>query len=127
MSDNPKQFEGNYETAAFNTSDRFDEILSALSNTQRRRILSYVREEGPTSQNKIAYRLATWKHDSSPDEVADKAVERIESNLHHKHLPQLKDARLIEYDERSEKLLVRNLPELAELNLDHCAAADIPS
>jgi hypothetical protein len=53
--------------------------------------------------------------------------DEIESNLHHKHLPQLKDARLIEYDERSEKLLVRNLPELAELNLDHCAAADIPS
>jgi DNA-binding transcriptional ArsR family regulator len=127
MSDNSKQPDKSCEVTTFNPSDRYDEILSALSHTQRRHILSYVQEEGPTSQNEVARQLAAWKYDSLPDEVADKAVERMKIDLHHKHLPQLKDARLIEYDERSEKLLVRNLPELAKLNLNHCAAADIPS
>jgi hypothetical protein len=127
MSDNTKHTDKTHEGTTFNTSDRSDEILSTLSNTQRRRILLYVREEGPTSQNEVVHQLTAWKHDNPPDEVMDKAVERIESNLHHKHLPQLKDAQLIEYDERSEKLLVRNLPELAELTLNHCATADIPS
>jgi hypothetical protein len=127
MSDISKQPDKTHEDITFNSSGRSNEILSAISNTQRRRILLYVQEEGPTSQNEVAHQLAAWKYDSSPDEVADEAIERVKVDLYHKHLPQLKDARLIEYDERSEKLLVRNLPELAELNLNHCATADIPS
>jgi DNA-binding transcriptional ArsR family regulator len=127
VSDIPKRTDKNHEGITFNSSGRSNEILSAISNTQRRRILSYVQEEGPTSQNEVAHQLAAWKQDSPPDEVADEVVEKVKVDLYHKHLPKLKDAQLIEYDERSEKLLVRNLPELAEINLNHCAAADIPS
>ena len=127
MSDNSKDTNIKPEELTFNASDRFDEILSSLSNTQRRRIISHLQEEGPASQSEIAHQLVRWNYDSPPDEVSDKAVERIKINLHHEHLPQLEDAGLIEYDRRSKMLLVRDLPELAEVCLDHCESADLPS
>ncbi|MDG5821910.1 winged helix-turn-helix domain-containing protein [Natronococcus sp. A-GB7] len=127
MSDKSKDTNINPEELTFNTSDRFDEILSSLSNTQRRRIISHLQEEGSASQSEIAHQLVRWNYDSPPDEVSDKAVERIKINLHHEHLPQLEDAGLIEYDRRSKMLLVRDLPELAEVCLDHCESVDLPS
>jgi hypothetical protein len=35
--------------------------------------------------------------------------------------------KIVGYDRRSEMVLVRDLPELAELCLDHCESADLPS
>jgi DNA-binding transcriptional ArsR family regulator len=109
----------------FNASNRFDEILCAYSNTQRRRIISYLRNEGAASKREISHQLIVWEYDSEPSEVPDNVVERVKVDLHHKHLPELKDAGLIEYDRRSEMVLVRDLPELAELCLDHCKSADL--
>ncbi|MDG5818311.1 hypothetical protein QA609_05785, partial [Natronococcus sp. A-GB7] len=93
----------------------------------RRRIISHLRYEGATDKSELIHKLVTWKYGSQPGEVSDEVVERVTLNLHHKHLPQLKDAKLIEYDRRSEKVVVRNLPELAELCLEHCESADLPS
>ncbi|ELY56263.1 hypothetical protein C491_14987 [Natronococcus amylolyticus DSM 10524] len=115
------------ENYTVSVSHRSDEILSSLSNTQRRRVMLYLQQEGPASKSEIAHQLITWKYDSHSDEISDKAVKRVKMNLHHKHLPELKDAGLVEYDRRSEMVLVRDLPELAELCLDHCESADLPS
>lgn len=127
MSDNRRASDTTYENVTFSASHRFDEILSSLGNTQRRRIILYLQEAGPASKSEIAHQLMTWKCDSHPDEASEKAVKRVKINLHHKHLPELKDAGLIECDRRSEMVLVRDLPELAALCLDHCESADSPS
>ncbi|MDG5759035.1 hypothetical protein QA600_06745 [Natronococcus sp. A-GB1] len=105
-------------------SDRIDEILRSLGDARRRRLISYVREQGPTSRTDAARQLAAWKNDTSPATLSDEAVERAEIALHHKHLPALEDARLVEYDSRSETLLVRDLPELAERCLECCGLAE---
>ncbi|NKE38063.1 helix-turn-helix transcriptional regulator [Natronococcus sp. JC468] len=127
MSDNPRDSDIIHGNSTFNASNRFDEILGTFSNTQRRRIISYLRDEGPAPKSEISHQLVAWEYDSKPSEVPDKAVERVKINLYHIHLPELKDAGLIEYDRRSETVLVRDLPELAELCLDHCESADLPS
>ena len=127
MSDNHKPPDITHEDFTFSASHRFDEILSTLSNTQRRRIISYLQNEGPASKSEISHQLVAWEHDSPPSEVSDNAVKKVKVDLHHKHLPELKDAGLVEYDRRSEMVLVRDLPELAELCLDHCESVDLPS
>jgi DNA-binding transcriptional ArsR family regulator len=113
--------------AKFDGSQRFNEILTALSNTQRRRILYYLQETDSASQDEVADRLIAWKYDSPPDDDSDEAIERLKIELHHNHLPRLEELRLIEYDRRTEELLVRDLPELAEQCLEHCKSADLPS
>jgi DNA-binding transcriptional ArsR family regulator len=127
MSDNLSNSDMTYGNYTVSVSHRSDEILGSLSNTQRRRVMLYLQEEDSASKSEIVHHLITWKYDSHPDEVSDKAVKRVRIDLHHKHLPKLEDAGLIEYDRRSEMVLVRDLPELAELCLDHCESADLPS
>lgn len=127
MSDNTKNSDNIRKDITFNASDQYSEVLNALADTQRRRIILYLQEEGPASQNEIAQQLVTWKHGRPYDEVSDTAIERVKIELHHKHLPQLEDAGLIEYDRRSKTLLVSHLPELAESCVDHTVSADIPS
>nr|WP_152421398.1 hypothetical protein [Natronococcus amylolyticus] len=87
----------------------------------------YLQEEGPASKSEIVRHLITWEYNSHPGEVSNKAAQRVKIDLHHKLLPQLKDAKLIEYNKQSEMVVIRDLPELAELCLDHCESADLPS
>jgi DNA-binding transcriptional ArsR family regulator len=125
MSDNTKTPDRSQEDSVSHTSDRFDEILNALGDAKRRRIISLLQKNGPVSQREVAHQLVAWEYDSTPEAVPDKAVEKVEIALHHNHLPKLEDAKLIEYDRRSKTLLVRDLPELAELCIDHCESADL--
>jgi DNA-binding transcriptional ArsR family regulator len=125
MSDNAKSPDRSQEGSVFHTSDHFDEILNALGDANRRRIISLLQKNGPVSQKEVAHQLVAWKYDSTSEAVSDKAVEKAEIALHHNHLPKLEDANLIEYDRRSKTLLVRDLPELAELCLDHCESVDL--
>jgi DNA-binding transcriptional ArsR family regulator len=124
MSDIFKQSDKALQGAKFEGSQRFDEILTALSNTQRRRILRYLQEVDSASRDEVVHHLIAWKRDSPPDDVSDEAVERLKIELHHNHLPRLEESRLVEYDRRTEELLVRDLPELAEQCLEHCETAD---
>ena len=127
MSDIPNRSDKTPQDTNFDGNQRNSEILTALSNTQRRRILHYLLEVDSASRDEVADRLIEWKYDSPPDDGSDEAVERLKVELHHNHLPQLEDSRLIEYDRRSEELLVRDLPELAEQCLEHCETADTPT
>lgn len=127
MSDDSRDSNKIHGNSTFNASNRFDEVLGALSNTQRRRIISYLQDEGPASKSEICHQLVAWEYDSEASEIPDQVVERVKMNLHHKHLPELKNTGLIEYDRRSKMVLVRDLPELAELCLEHCESADLSS
>jgi DNA-binding transcriptional ArsR family regulator len=127
MSDIPTQSDKTPQDANFDGSQRNSEILTALSNTQRRHILHYLLEVDSASRNEVAHRLTAWKRDSPPDDVSDEAVERLKIELHHNHLPRLEESRLVEYDRRTEELLVRDLPEPAKQCLEHCRPADLPS
>jgi hypothetical protein len=112
---------------SFDENQRFNEILTALNNTQRRRILCHLQEVDSASQNEVVDQLIAWKRDSPPDNDSDEAIQRLKIALHHTHLPQFGESRLIEYDRRTEVLLARDLPELAEQCLEHCKPADLSS
>lgn len=118
---------GHSEIASENSQqDRFDEILSALADTDRRYILYYLREEGRASLTSVAQQVGAWKQECPPAEVKDEVVNDLEIRLYHTHLPRLEDMCLIEYDDRSKQMVFRDSPELVELCLDHCADRERP-
>lgn len=105
--------------------DRFDEILTALSDTHRRYALHYLQNEEQASLTETAKHVAAWKHDCPPTEIQDDRIDDLEIQLYHNHLPMLEEMCLVEYDDRSEQLVFRDPPELVELCLDHCADQDL--
>ncbi|NKE38017.1 hypothetical protein GWG54_19925 [Natronococcus sp. JC468] len=117
----------NSENIDINSSERFDEILTVLSNTQRRQILYQLRNQGATSRTKMARRLAAWKYEISPEEVPDKVMKAFEIELYHNHLPKLKEAHLIEYDKTSKQILVDDLSTFVEMCIDCYFSIDLPS
>ncbi|WP_222913955.1 hypothetical protein [Natrinema sp. SYSU A 869] len=58
--------------------------------------------------------------------MPDEAIEEYKVMLFHHHLPKLREARLVEYDERSQQLLLRECPDLVEVCLEHCQEQDLP-
>lgn len=119
--------EGNRPTIV--TADggqRADEILTALADIQRRYVLYYLRDEERASVADVAERLAVWEYDAPADEIPETAIEEYRTVLYHEHLPMLREAQLVEYDERSEQLVFRDCPDLAELCLEHCRESDLP-
>jgi DNA-binding transcriptional ArsR family regulator len=69
-----------------------DELFAVLSSSKRRFVLSHLaqRETSP-ALDPLAGALAEWSDDLSHEDA------RIA--LHHVHLPKLRDAGLVEYDE----------------------------
>lgn len=91
--------------------DAVDETLGALADARRRTIVRYLIE----SEDGVATRERLVKHLQAKGFEADR--DQLLQELHHRHLPKLDDAGLIEHDSRSEK--VRYLgDEIAETILD---------
>lgn len=79
-------------TAPVDESKRH-EILAS----ERRRLVLQVIDDGPTtvSMDDLAEAVAARESPSSPDHDA---IEHVRISLHHKHLPMLADAGVLEYD-----------------------------
>lgn len=107
-------------------SQRFDDIFAALADSRRRYVLHYLQNEERGSMTDVARQVVAWEHEVPADEIPDEVISEIKLLLYHNHLPKLREARLVEYDERSEQLLFRDPPELVETCLEHCAKRDLP-
>lgn len=97
-----------------------DDVLAALADQRRRYALHYLREEQCASLAEIAEQIAAWEQDRSVDEVSDDTRAEIEIALFHQHLPQLREAGMIDYDEGSKIMAFQEPSEIADLCLDQC-------
>lgn len=97
---------------------RLDDFFRALADSRRRYALYYLREEERASLAETARQVAAWEHECPPDDVSDETVENLKIDLYHNHLPRLRDATLLEYDQRSGMLVYRDPPDLVSACLD---------
>lgn len=105
----------------FDTSERLDELLTALADQHRRRTLYYLQQENRAELDELAAAIAAWLHDGPECKLPDETVEKAKIELHHVHLPKLDTADVIEYDPRSSAAVYRAPPESVETFLEYCA------
>ena len=78
------------------TAGEHDSLPSALADEQRRAVLAIVESEsGPAHRADLARELAAREAGTTPTQTA---VDDAAVSLHHRHLPKLEEAGLIEYD-----------------------------
>lgn len=101
------------------SSDFFtlDAVLQCLVHPRRRHILYLLQDTPIVTEADLANHLALLETEESTGEILDKTLEGIRIELRQNHLPHLEDARLIEYDRRSETVRYTDPPKLLELAL----------
>lgn len=77
---------------------RDDEFYRALASAQRRRLLSILLDGEERTVEELATLLAGWRATDDGRLVTPADRTRISGELIHIHLPQLSEARLIDYD-----------------------------
>jgi DNA-binding transcriptional ArsR family regulator len=89
------------------TGDELDELLAALADEDRRRVLDYLEAaDGDVAAFSDLVEHLTGDPRADPEQVA--------VTLHHTHLPKLESANVVEYDPRSETVRYRGGPAVAE-------------
>ncbi|WP_435344806.1 DUF7344 domain-containing protein [Haloarchaeobius sp. HRN-SO-5] len=81
-----------------------DDLYHVLAGTLRRRLLAHLLENPELSFDEAADVLAGWSAASEGDVVTPSDRERIETELHHVHLPMLDEAGLLTYDHDAEEI-----------------------
>lgn len=99
-------------------STSVDAVFDVLSNETRRHVLYFVTRGAPRAD---VAAVGDFVHESSAGR-SDR--ERVAIDLHHRHLPKLAEAGLIDYDERSATVVYRGDP-LLESCLDHVAYREL--
>lgn len=80
---------------------QIDLLFDVLSDCHRRQLVAYMH-----SSNKDIFHLDDLSQiiatqETEPSEVSEKKREQVKIAFHHRHLPNLDDAGLIEYDSRN--------------------------
>ncbi|WP_336000022.1 DUF7344 domain-containing protein [Halorientalis halophila] len=96
-----------------------DEVFELLSDSRRRRVCLYLRRSGVevTELSDLIDALA------SEDDAVDR--DRLAIDLHHRHLPKLDDAGIVDYDPRSHTARYWGQPTV-EKWAEHVEAVDGP-
>lgn len=94
--------------------DHLDDILGALADQNRRFALYYLQETHEVDLEELAQQVAAWKSKKSTADVTDDELQRILMGFHHNHIEKLRDAKCIEYDERSGAVRYRDPPRLLD-------------
>ncbi|NHN43156.1 ArsR family transcriptional regulator [Halorubellus sp. JP-L1] len=92
-----------------------DAEYRALAETNRRRVLRYLRnvEDGSTLQD-LATVLAGWESTESDRVVSNDRRRELMVALHHVHLPVLADAGLLSYDSNDGTVALESIPDAVE-------------
>lgn len=84
------------------TADRMspDLVFEILSNTRRRMMLYYLRQnDGAASVKELAEQIAALENDVTVGELGRQQRKRVYVSLYQTHVPKLEDAGIIEYDD----------------------------
>lgn len=95
-------------------ASHLNDVLAALADHRRRYVLHYLQEEQRASLTVLAEQLAAWERDRPVDEVTNDTRSEMEIALYHRHLPQLREADMIDYDEDSEMVVFQEPSEVTE-------------
>lgn len=87
-------------------------VFDCLTHPKRRVMLYYLQHHEIVTVNELARHVAGWDAGVPPDEVDPEHRDGIASELVHSHLPKLRDASFIEYDQRSKTIRYTDPPEL---------------
>ncbi|RBI63642.1 hypothetical protein DMJ13_03680 [halophilic archaeon] len=88
-----------------------DTIFDLLSEERRRYVLYYLKEQdGPVSVTELTEAVADREKASSPEDVPDETLERIDVSLRHNHVPKTTDAEFVEYDRADGVIRLRGSP-----------------
>lgn len=105
---------------------RFDELFDALSDARRRYVLYHLRDETQATVSDVARQVAAWERGTDPADVDEEEIDEVRTALYHNHLPKLREARIVDYDDRTEQLVYRDPPGIVETCLERCRPADVP-
>lgn len=83
---------------------RLDAVLKCLTHRRRRFILYYLQDHEIVTVDDLATAIAASETERPLGEVAVDRRQAIASELVHRHLPKLRDAMLVEYDDRSKTI-----------------------
>ena len=79
------------------------DIFPLLADDRRRNMLQYLAQRtGSVSLGELAEQVAIWEDDPTYDQY-----ERILTSFHHRHLPKLTEAEVVEYDVERETVTVQ--------------------
>lgn len=102
-----------------------DKVFELLADRRRRYVLYTLRDVEHFELEELAKVVAARENDVSPDEIPSEQVNHVAVALHHRTLPKLQHARLVDYDERHGDVCSGANLSLVEKYLD-MAAADEP-
>ena len=112
--------------ASTDGGSELDEFFAVFANYRRRCALHYLREEGRATLGGIARQIAAWERKWRPEADFEEFADRIETELHHTHLPRLREADLVTYDRPSGTVVYRDPPDIVSALLDLCTGRDLP-
>lgn len=90
------------------------DALSALANERRRTVLETLERRSSATPAELATRVAATEHDTSLAAVPADRRRVVERSLHHRHLPTLEDARLVNWTRDTVTLARRATVEVWE-------------
>jgi DNA-binding transcriptional ArsR family regulator len=98
----------------------YDRIFGVLADARCRRVLHYLVEESACETKEVVEAVVDWETGSS-----ENSPKSIASSLRHVHLPKLKEARMIDYDDRSGSIRYEG-DSLLEHHLRCARTTDLP-
>ena len=101
------------------TSARIDDVLALMADTDRRRLLYYLREHGTATRSELADVLTGWHATDRPEGSAtDAHRERVASVLYHRHLPALREDDLVDAVGDTDTFVTTDWPQWVDRCLD---------
>jgi DNA-binding transcriptional ArsR family regulator len=86
-----------------------DLVFEILSNTRRRMVLYYLRQnDGAATVKELAEQIAALENDVDPEDLRRQQRKRVYVSLYQTHVPKLEDAGIIEYDDASGEVRLTN-------------------
>ncbi|WP_136715884.1 DUF7344 domain-containing protein [Halorientalis salina] len=104
---------------------QLDTLMETLAKRERRRLLYYLREHDTATQQELVDVLTGWAAtDRDRGTVTKDDWVRMQTALHHVHLPRLEHANLVEYDPSIDVVRLLDLPPWVERCLDAAFEGD---
>jgi hypothetical protein len=79
-----------------------DTVFDILSNSRRRCVLYYLRQESePIQLTELAEHVAAWENETDIESMGKQERKRVYVSLYQTHIPKLADTGLVEYDKEA--------------------------
>lgn len=79
-----------------------DTVFDILSNSRRRYVLYYLRQQPRTVQlTTLAEQVAAWENETDVESLSEQERKRVYVSLYQTHIPKLADTGLVRYDKEA--------------------------